>query len=105
MTEAADEADRARTNGRRERADADGETMADVSHTHPLTGETFGGVYRRGPAVTDGSGGAAERRADRMRDVDHTSAADGANEMWRRGPNAGESESEAAAAADGRTDR
>ena len=29
-------------------------TMGEISHTHPYTGETFGGVYRRGPAIADG---------------------------------------------------
>ena len=30
------------------------EAMGEISHTHPYTGETFGGVYRRGPAIADG---------------------------------------------------
>lgn len=84
------------------------ETMGEISHTHPYTGETFGGVYRRGPAIADGGESSPvrtgpiadatpesdtdadkkrERNADRdarMRDVDHESSAT-ANEVWARG--------------------
>jgi hypothetical protein len=81
------------------RREAGRQTMADVSHTNPTTGETFGTVYRRGPAVTDG--GAADARGtdadpasedeetderEPMREVDHTPRdGDGANEVWERG--------------------
>jgi hypothetical protein len=71
------------------------QTMAEISHTNPNTGETFGTVYRRGPAVADGSGDARgtdadpaseDEDTDRMRDVDHTPRdGDGANEVWERG--------------------
>ncbi|MGM0591608.1 MAG: hypothetical protein ACQETI_08285 [Halobacteriota archaeon] len=55
-------------------------TMADVAHTHPYTGETFGQVYRRGPVVADGG----EEPA--MVDVDHTPPhGDGTNDVWARG--------------------
>ncbi|WP_313691360.1 hypothetical protein [Halorarum halobium] len=37
------------------------DTLADVSHVHPETSETFWDVYRRGPAMADGG----ERRARR----------------------------------------
>ncbi|WP_138004999.1 hypothetical protein [Halalkalirubrum salinum] len=90
------------------------ETMGEISHTHPYTGETFGGVYRRGPAIADGGESSpvrtgattdaapesttdaeAETETDanadtdtddvaRVRDVDHESSAT-ANEVWARG--------------------
>jgi len=83
-------------------------TMGEISHTHPYTGETFGGVYRRGPAIADGGESVpvqtgattdatpestanpnAEAETDtddiaRVRDVDHESSAT-ANEVWSRG--------------------
>jgi hypothetical protein len=97
VTDARQEAGRQTvTDARRE---AGRQTMADVSHTNPTTGETFGTVYRRGPAVTDG--GAADARGtdadpaseddetderEPMRKVDHTPRdGDGANEVWERG--------------------
>ena len=65
--------------------DTDEDTMANVNHTHPHTDETFGGVYRRGPAVADG--GEVETRAEnRMDTVDHTPReGDGVNAVWTRG--------------------
>ncbi|XVH31377.1 hypothetical protein ACNS7O_13420 [Haloferacaceae archaeon DSL9] len=65
-------------------------TMADVSHTHPYTGETFSEVYRRGPAMADGG---EERQPaqestddETMADVDHAPPhGDGANDVWARG--------------------
>ena len=63
-------------------------TVADVSHTHPHTDETFGAVYRRGPAVADGGrdGPTEETETESMRDVDHTPPhGEGANEVWARG--------------------
>jgi hypothetical protein len=82
-----------------DRQEAGRQTMAEVSHTNPSTGETFGTVYRRGPAVTDG--GAADARGtdadpsaetdetgdrESMREVDHTPrGGEGANEVWERG--------------------
>ena len=75
------------------------ETMADVNHTNPSTGETFGTVYRRGPAVADGgstdageAGGEDDGTDERepMREVDHTPRdGDGANEVWERGEEQG----------------
>ena len=66
--------------------------MKRVSHTHPHTGETFGTVYERGPAVTDGGrsdGDRADRDAgsETMRDVDHTPphGDEGAADVWARG--------------------
>ena len=68
-----------------ERRRTDEMTMADVSHTHPHTGETFGSVYRRGPAVADGGQDDASD-AETMRDVDHTPPhGEGANDVWVRG--------------------
>ena len=70
----------------------DENTMANVSHTHPHTDETFGGVYRRGPAVADGGEVETERRGeertrDEMATVDHTPReGDGAEDVWTRGP-------------------
>jgi hypothetical protein len=83
-----------------ERQTTDGrQSMAEVSHTNPNTGETFGTVYRRGPAVADG--GSADARGtdadpaaetdeteerEPMREVDHTPRdGDGANEVGERG--------------------
>lgn len=73
--------------------------MKDVSHTNPSTGETFGTVYRRGPAVADGGSPdargtdadpstEADETEDResMRDVDHTPRdGEGVSEVWERG--------------------
>ncbi len=85
--------------------------MADVSHTHPHTGETFGTVYRRGPAVADGGrdgDDAAEAETETgtgtesMRDVDHTPPhGEGANDVWARGRTKETDVTEAAVAADG----
>ena len=65
------------------------ETLADVDHTHPHTGETFGGVYRRGPAVADGSGPGVgvDETPERLRDVDHApdDAPDTDDAFWARG--------------------
>ncbi|MFC6988750.1 hypothetical protein ACFQJD_08545 [Haloplanus sp. GCM10025708] len=67
------------------------ETMEAVSHTHPHTGETFGAVYRRVPAVADGGERPTEGEADEMKDVDHTPPhGDGANDVWERGRGRGE---------------
>ncbi|QCJ48245.1 hypothetical protein [Haloprofundus sp. MHR1] len=64
-------------------------TMADVSHTHPTTRETFGAVFQRGPAMADG--GAKDRtgrRGETMRDVDHTPRhGEDVSEVWARGGN------------------
>jgi len=72
--------------------------MREVSHTHPFTGETFGAVYRRGPALADG--GSADRRegdedcpegvdpatGECLGDVDHTPPhGDTPNDVWERG--------------------
>jgi hypothetical protein len=68
-------------------------TMATVSHTHPHTDETFGGVYRRGPAVADGGEAAARTRAEEteMESVDHTPReGDDVEEVWTRGPDDGD---------------
>ena len=78
------------------------DTMADVSHTNPNTGETAGRLFSRGPIVAadggeaeaDGNGRTDTKRT--MRDVDHTppkQAAD-ANRVFERGTEHG-----------GRTDR
>ena len=61
--------------------------MRDVQHTHPHTGETFGAVYKRGPAVADGGerDGPA-RQTGTLGDVDHTPPHGGsANGVWERG--------------------
>jgi hypothetical protein len=69
----------------------DRDTMKDVSHTHPETGETFGHVYRRGPAVADGGETPTDESTEAtpeetMADVAHTPPhGDGANEVWKRG--------------------
>ncbi|ESP89015.1 hypothetical protein [Candidatus Halobonum tyrrellensis] len=69
----------------------EGATMADVRHTHPETGETFGAVYRRGPAVADGG---ATRERDRgsdgasdgtVADVDHEPPYPDPADVWARG--------------------
>jgi hypothetical protein len=84
-------------------------TMADVDHTHPKTGQAFGTVYRRGPALADGEGPAvgrepggdddarvdggaeaSESERDPMADVDHEAPhGDGARGVWDRGDEAG----------------
>jgi hypothetical protein len=63
------------------------ETLADVDHTHPHTDETFGGVYRRGPAVADGAGPGVGVAVDAecLREVDHGSATE-TPDVWTRGP-------------------
>ncbi|WP_394353843.1 hypothetical protein [Halolamina sp. CBA1230] len=70
-------------------------TMGDVSHTNPMTGETFGDsqVFQRGTvAIVDGGEAkAADDRDDSdeeaMKDVDHTPREDApeANEAYVRG--------------------
>ena len=84
-----------------DRRGTDETTMADVSHTHPHTGETFGDVYRRGPAVADGGRDDApdananestntNTGAETMCDVDHTPPhGEGANDVWARGRKTG----------------
>jgi len=76
------------------RAETD-RTMGDVSHTNPMTGETFGDsqVFQRGTVamVDGGEAEAAEDDEDRdeepMGDVDHTprEGAPEANEAYVRG--------------------
>jgi hypothetical protein len=70
------------------------DTMADVSHTSPYTGETAGRLFGRGPTVAADGGTPdateADERADAdgtMSDVDHTppKRADGANRVFERG--------------------
>jgi hypothetical protein len=74
------------------------ETMGEVSHTHPYTGETFGTVYRRGPAVADGGSsdpagtdedcpeGVDPTTGECLGDVDHTPPhGDTPNDVWERG--------------------
>lgn len=72
------------------------DTMADVSHTNPDTGETAGRLFSRGPTVvTDGGESAATEASENgrtemdrtMRNVDHTppKAADDANRVFERG--------------------
>ncbi|MDS0298827.1 hypothetical protein NDI76_08730 [Halogeometricum sp. S1BR25-6] len=75
-------------------ADENENTMATVSHTHPHTDETFGGVYRRGPAVADGGEVEARTRAENEMDgVDHTPReGDGVEEVWTRGPGDGDTD-------------
>ncbi|WP_254531259.1 hypothetical protein [Natrinema gelatinilyticum] len=76
--------------------DTPNETMADVSHTNPYTGEVAGQLFSRGPTVA-ADGGMPETEADAvegstdakltMRDVDHTppNSADDANRVFERG--------------------
>ena len=78
------------------------QTMADVSHTNPYTGETAGRLFSRGPSVaadggepvddsspaaTDPDDGTASEPTETMRDVDHTppNGGDGANRVFERG--------------------
>ncbi|MGZ0745853.1 hypothetical protein [Haloparvum sp. AD34] len=96
-----------RDRGADDRSDADQSedrpTMGDVSHTNPYTNETFGGIYRRGPAVADG--GAAPKVVDgedgtsaavdasdsatdstqTMGEIDHTPRDLNVNNVWDRG--------------------
>lgn len=66
-------------------------TMGDVSHTHPYTGETFGGIYRRGPAIADGgerpsATASAGEQTQTMRDVNHVAPdGEGVARVWKRG--------------------
>ena len=72
------------------------DTMADVSHTNPYTGETAGRLFSRGPTVaadggepaaTDDTGHTATKPTRTMADVDHTPPhdADDANRVFERG--------------------
>ena len=78
------------------------ETMADVSHTNPYTGETAGRLFNRGPivaadggepAATDSNGDGNEpestddRSTETMADVEHTPPKDAedANRVFERG--------------------
>ena len=71
------------------------DTMADVDHTNPYTGETAGQLFSRGPTVVaDGGRDAAEptertdeEPTDTMADVDHTPPQDAedANRVFERG--------------------
>ncbi len=70
------------------------DTMADISHTNPYTGETAGQLFSRGPIVAaDGGEPAATDDAAHtnqtrtMADVDHTPPhdADDANRVFERG--------------------
>ncbi|WP_254761547.1 hypothetical protein [Natrinema marinum] len=76
------------------------DTMADVSHTNPHTGETAGRLFDRGPTVaadggtdrsertaTDSNGRTDDEPTDTMADVDHTPPqdAEGANRVFERG--------------------
>ncbi|TYT60392.1 hypothetical protein [Natrialba swarupiae] len=86
--------------------DTDRETMADISHTNPHTGETAGRLFTRGPVVaTDGGerspsesrsdgdrskatdAGSDEQRERTMASVDHTPPHDAetANRVFERG--------------------
>ncbi|SEO81762.1 hypothetical protein SAMN04487948_105307 [Halogranum amylolyticum] len=72
--------------------DNDRQPMKAVSHTNPETGETFGYVYRRGPAVADGGrSDDTAAKSTKMKDIDHTPPhGESANEVWTRGVSAGE---------------
>ena len=77
------------------------DTMADVSHKNPLTGETAGRLFSRGPTVvTDGGERTdaeepsatdpterTEEEPETMADVEHTPPqdADDANRVFERG--------------------
>ncbi|QSW99762.1 hypothetical protein [Haloterrigena alkaliphila] len=80
--------------------DTTSETMADVSHTNPYTGETAGRLFSRGPTVvtdggtentdraaTDSNGRTDDEPTDTMADVDHTPPQDAAdaNRVFERG--------------------
>ena len=92
-------------------ADSNKQTIGDISHTNPYTNETFGGIYRRGPAVADGgaepkpvdsdeSGDVGADDADEdassadadsadgtqtMGEIDHTPRDLNVNNVWDRG--------------------
>ncbi|MFD1515550.1 hypothetical protein [Halomarina rubra] len=75
-------------------------SLADVDHTHPRTGESFGDamVYHRGPTVaadggTERSGETRTEDDETLADLDHTPPrdADDANTVHERG---GEHEAE-----------
>jgi len=74
---------------------SDTETMREISHTHPHTGDTFGSVYRRGPVAADGGKDVATDRSTAddvertMTDVDHTTD-DAAQNIWTRGTDHGQ---------------
>lgn len=90
------------------------ETMADVSHTNPYTGETAGRLFNRGPIVAtdggerpaeddrssgrkpaasdsngddDGTDSTGDRSTDTMADVEHTppNESEDANRVFERG--------------------
>ncbi|SER81672.1 hypothetical protein [Natrinema salaciae] len=74
------------------------DTMGDVSHTNPYTGETAGRLFNRGPIVAADGGTPDTTATDEderpdsegkgtMRDVDHTppKEADDANRVFERG--------------------
>ena len=69
---------------------SDTETMREISHTHPYTGEAFGSVYRRGPVAADGGEdvttdkSTADDVGQTMTDVDHT-ADHAVRNIWTRG--------------------
>lgn len=65
--------------------DGDPPKMADVNHTHPYTGETFGTVYRRGPAVADGGEGSSPGSGQVLRDIDHVPPNTDVEVVWNRG--------------------
>ena len=77
-------------------------TLADVSHAHPETGETFGAAYRRGPAVADGGrvrsngrGSAPDAGGDAaddatLADVDHEPPYPEPADVWARGVRGGD---------------
>ncbi|WP_049921381.1 hypothetical protein [Halopiger djelfimassiliensis] len=77
------------------------DTMAEIDHTNPYTGETAGQLFSRGPiVVADGGERAAADstpaddddgdRKQTMKDVPHTPPhdADDANRVFERGRNA-----------------
>jgi hypothetical protein len=76
------------------------DSMEDIEHTNPHTGEAFGangGVFTRGPAAADGG-----TEGEEMKDVEHEAPdGDGANEVWERGP---ETDDADATATDAETD-
>jgi len=73
---------------------SDTETMREISHTHPYTGDTFGSVYRRGPVAADSGKDVATDKSTAedvdtptMRDVDHMSIDGTVTRIWDRGTN------------------
>ena len=79
-----------------DRTEETDQRMTDVDHTNPHTGETFGTVYRRGPAVADGGErrdaagdtrqeSTAESDRKTMADVDHESPNGDVAGVWDRG--------------------